>query len=62
MAQLSLLLGLGTGVFGRGDDGSGIPGGTFRRAAAELGRLRALLPAHDTAKSAGKFLALLAVT
>ena len=59
VAQMRLLLSLGGGVFERSDDGSGVLGGVFRQAGADLGLLWALQPARDPVALAGELLALL---
>jgi hypothetical protein len=58
VAQMRHFLDLASGVFERSDDSSGMLGGVFREAGADLGRIWALLPGHDPIALAGELLAL----
>ena len=58
VAQMRLLLGLASNVFGRSDDGSGTLGGVFRGVGADLGRLWILLPNRDPVVLAAEVLTL----
>ncbi len=59
VTQMRLLLGPGTGVFERSDDGSGTLGEVFRQASAALGKLWGLVEDRDPLALAGEVLALL---